>query len=245
MTRLEAPAKLTWSLEVRARRADGYHLLHAEMVTLGLRDELRIDEGGTGVRFTGPYGASVERGPGELVARALALVARAAGVTVDKQIPVGGGLGGGSADAAAILRWAGGVDPVTALALGADVPFCQMGGRALVQGIGEELTPLPWVEREVTLLLPDFTVSTPACYQAFDEMVAAGWRPRGRNHLEEPARRVEPRLAATLDWLRARYGPVHLAGSGSTLYVEGRLESPEVLTGPAGPVRVVTTATAR
>ncbi|MGC8498222.1 MAG: 4-(cytidine 5'-diphospho)-2-C-methyl-D-erythritol kinase [Acidimicrobiales bacterium] len=245
MTTLEAPAKLTWSLAVRARRDDGYHVLRAEMVTLGLRDALHVHQGGTGVRFTGPYGASVDRGPGELVGRALALVGRAAGVTVDKQIPVGGGLGGGSADAAAILRWAGGVDPATALTLGADVPFCQMGGRARVEGIGEELTPLPWVERDVTLLVPDFAVSTAACYQAFDEMVAAGWRATGRNHLEEPARRVEPRLAATLDWLRARYGEVHLAGSGSTLYVEGHLESPEVLTGPAGPVRVVVTATAR
>ncbi len=245
MTTLDAPAKLTWSLEIRARRADGYHELRAEMVTLGLRDRLHLDEDGTGVRFTGPYGASVDRGPGELVGRALALVGRSAGVEVDKQIPVGGGLGGGSADAAAILRWAGGVDAHSALRLGADVPFCQMGGRARVEGIGEELHPLAWVERDVTLLVPDFSVSTAACYRAFDEMAAGGWRAGGRNHLEEPARRVEPRLAATLDWLRARYGEVHLAGSGSTLYVEGRLESPEVLTGPAGPVRVVVTATAR
>ncbi len=245
MTILEAPAKLTWSLAVRARCDNGYHVLRAEMVTLGLRDVLRVHEGGRGVRFTGPYATSVDPGRGELVGRALAMVGRAAGVRVDKQIPVGGGLGGGSADAGAILRWAGGVDPTVALRLGADVPFCQLGGRALVEGFGEELTPLPWVERAVTLFLPDFSVSTAACYQAFDEMVGEGWRASGRNHLEAPARRVEPRLAATLDWLRARYGEVHLAGSGSTLYVEGRLESSEVLTGPAGPVRVVATATAR
>ena len=71
------------------------------------------------------------------------VVGRTAAVHVDKQIPHGGGLGGGSADAAAILRWAGVDDPNVAVALGADVPFCLVGGRARVTGIGEIVDPLP------------------------------------------------------------------------------------------------------
>ncbi len=242
---LAAPAKLTWSLEVLARRADGYHELRAEMVTLALADELRVDEAGDYVRLRGPYATAVVPGPGELVGRALALVGRHAGVEVDKRIPVGGGLGGGSADAGAILRWAGGVDDAAALTLGSDVPFCQRGGRARVEGIGERVTPLPWVDRAVTLLIPSFAVSTAACYRAHDELVAQGWRPAGPNHLEDPARRVEPRLGVTMDWLRERYGEVRLAGSGSTLFFEGIGDDGAVLAGPAGDVRVVVTATAR
>jgi len=103
------------------------------------------------------------------VARALQLVARQAGVTIDKVIPSGGGLGGGSADAGAVLRWAGGVSPEAALTLGGDVPFCQLGGRALVEGAGEKLTALPFKSRKVTLIIPDFAIDTAACYRAYDD----------------------------------------------------------------------------
>ena len=73
---------------------------------------------------------------------------------IDKRIPPGGGLGGGSADAAAVLRWAGVDDLAAAAALGADVPFCLVGGRARVRGIGEVVEPLPFVDRTVTLVMP-------------------------------------------------------------------------------------------
>ena len=66
-----------------------------------------------------------------------------------KRIPLGGGLGGGSADAAAVLRWAGCADPGLAVRLGADVPFCLVGGRARVEGMGEVVTPLPFEPREL------------------------------------------------------------------------------------------------
>ena len=78
-----------------------------------------------------------------LVRRALRLVDRRAAVHVHKAIPAGGGLGGGSADAAAVLRWAGVDDVAVATALGADVPFCLVGGRARVRGVGEQVEPLP------------------------------------------------------------------------------------------------------
>jgi 4-diphosphocytidyl-2-C-methyl-D-erythritol kinase len=161
-----------------------------------------------------------------MVTRALGLVGRQAGVTLHKVIPPGGGLGGGSANAAAILRWAGGVSVKEALSLGGDVPFCQEGGRALVEGVGERVNALAFEARDVTLVLLGFGVNTRDCYEAFDELSAHGVKPTGRNHLEAAARLVEPRLATTMDWLRATLGErVHLAGSGSTLFVEGHLEN--------------------
>jgi 4-diphosphocytidyl-2-C-methyl-D-erythritol kinase len=102
-----APAKLTVSLRVTGVRDDGFHLIDAEMVTLDLADELTFSAG-SGLELTGPA-ASTGDGPDDenLVVRALALVGRTAHVRVDKIIPAGAGLGGGSADAAAVLRWAG------------------------------------------------------------------------------------------------------------------------------------------
>ena len=246
MSDLLAPAKLTWYLEVTGRRANGLHELRAEMVTLGFADRLEIDESADYLRLEGPY-SGLPLDERNLVARALALVGRRAGISVHKVIPPGGGLGGGSADAGAILRWAGGVTPDEALTLGADVPFCQVGGRALVEGVGERVHELPFEAREVTLVLSSFGVDTKACYEAYDELVARGERPGGRNHLEAAARTAEPRLAETMDWLRATLGDrVHLAGSGSTLFVEGHLERDVDVwdvTGPEGLVQFRQTIT--
>jgi 4-diphosphocytidyl-2-C-methyl-D-erythritol kinase len=215
---------LTWYLEVTRRRDDGFHELRSEMVTLDFADRLDVDESGDYLRLEGPFSA-VPLDDHNLVTRALELVERRAGVTLHKVIPPGGGLGGGSADAGAILRWAGGVSAEKALSLGGDVPFCQMGGRALVEGVGERLTTLPYEPRDVTLVLLGFGVNTRQCYEAYDELVAAGEKPEGRNHLEAAARLVEPRLAETMDWLGATLeNRVHLAGSGSTLFIEGHLE---------------------
>ena len=239
-----APAKLTWYLEVTGRRSNGYHELRSEMTTLGLSDELVIDPEGDGLTILG--GPPLPLGENNLISRALRLLGRRANVTLTKRIPVGGGLGGGSADAAAILRWGGGVDDLVALQLGGDVPFCQRGGRALVTGVGEFIEPLAPLTRDVTLFLPPFSVSTPAVYQAYDEMVAAGNRPEGRNHLEAPARLVEPRLADVMAWASATFGPVQLAGSGSTFFLEGHVQrglSTWDVASPVGTVQVVQTQT--
>ena len=111
-----------------------------------------------------------------------------------------------------------------------------MGGRALVEGVGDVLTPLAFEERAVTLFLADFEVSTPSVYDAFDEMVASGHRPSGDNHLEAPACSVEPRLSRLLEWARAQFATARLAGSGSTVFVEGHpFETPYgELQGPDG-----------
>jgi 4-diphosphocytidyl-2-C-methyl-D-erythritol kinase len=236
MIGLRAPAKLTWYLEITGRRSDGYHFIRSEMLTVALDDIVVIDETADYVRVFNPFSTPVPQDQTNLVARALKLVGRTAGVTIEKSIPVGGGLGGGSADAAAVLRWAGGVSSEAALSLGADVPFCQLGGRALVEGVGEHLTPLDFAARTVTLITPDFGVSTADCYGAYDELTASGQRPEGRNHLEGAARLVEPRLARALDWLRAELGhEVYLAGSGSTMFVEGIVGQPHLeMAGPDG-----------
>ncbi len=245
--RLSARAKLTWHLEVTGRRADGYHELRSEMTTIGLSDEVLVEEGADYLTVVSPFRVSVPADDTNIVARALRLVGRRAGVRIDKSIPVGGGLGGGSADAAAILRWAGGVEPERAVTLGGDVPFCQLGGRALVEGVGERLTPLAFEQRWVTLIMPDFGVSTADCYRAYDELRNSGWTPGSSNHLETPAGVVEPRLRSTIEWLRAELGPgVQLAGSGSTMFVEGRLDQDRGhwdMTGPAGPLQVLQTTT--
>jgi len=208
LTRLTAPAKLTLSLRVVGRRADGYHLIDAEMVTLDLGDELVVEPG------------SNDLPADDLVSRALAAVGRDARVTVRKRIPTGAGLGGGSADAAAILRWAGCADPALAAALGADVPFCLLGGRARVRGIGEVVDPRPFEARTFTLLTPPFPVFTPAVYAAWDKM--GGPVGPGGNDLEPAALAVEPRLAEWRDHLTAATGrPARLAGSGGTWFVDG------------------------
>ena len=221
MTRevVRAPAKLTLSLRITGVREDGYHLIDAEMVTLDLADELRIGPG-DGLEVRGASGLPIPVDGDNLVTRALALAGRTAQVELTKRIPAGAGLGGGSSDAAAILRWAGVDDLGAAASLGADVAFCLVGGRARVTGIGEIVEPLPFEDRAYTLLTPPFGCSTPAVYAAWDEL--GGPTGEGRNDLEPAALRVEPRLAEWRDHLGDATGltPV-LAGSGSTWFVEG------------------------
>lgn len=247
MIALRASAKLTWYLEVVSRRDDGYHELRSEMTTIDFNDVLVVDEAADYVRVTSPFDVEMPLDANNLVARALVLVGRRAGVTIEKRIPVGGGLGGGSADAGAILRWAGGVSVQRAQSLGGDVPFCQLGGRALVEGVGGRLTPLPFEARDVTLIMPCFSVATKDCYEAYDELRSSGWTPNEANHLEVPAGLVEPRLATTLAWLRAQVSPeVQLAGSGSTLFVPGHVGGNRPvwdMTGPEGTLQFCQTTT--
>lgn len=219
-TRLRAPAKLTRSLRITGVRADGYHLLDAEMVTLDLADTLTIRPDGDGISVGGPYADGVPTDASNLVAAALNAVGRRAAVHIDKQIPHGGGLGGGSADAAAVLRWGGHDDPAAAAALGADVPFCVIGGRARVRGIGEIVDPLPFEPLTVTLVVPPLTVSTPAVYRAWDDL--GGPTSVGPNDLEPAALTVEPALAVWRDRITELAGAAPtLAGSGATWYLPG------------------------
>lgn len=219
---VRAPAKLTLSLRVSGVRDDGYHLIDAEMIELELADilELTATDGPTTIRAVGPHARGVPTGPDNLIARALELTGRSAEVVLHKHIPAGGGLGGGSADAAAVLRWAGWTDAATTARLGADVPFCLVGGRARVTGIGERLEALERRPLTVMLVAPPLHVSTPDVYRAWDAL--GGPRADGPNDLEPAALVVEPRLARYRDVISDVVGeaPV-LAGSGGTWFVAG------------------------
>lgn len=229
-----APAKLTVSLRMTGLRDDGFHLVEAEMVSLDFGDTLTFSDGDEltmEVASTASRGLAVSTDPDNLIARALRFVGRTASVHVLKRIPAGGGLGGGSADAAAVLRWARRVsdeDVRAAATLGADVSFCVRGGRARVRGIGEQIEALAYESRTYTLLTPPFGVSTPAVYRMWDAL--AGPTDAGPNELEAAAVAVEPRLAEWRDRLGDRTGvtPV-LAGSGSTWFVPGAFPGPELV----------------
>lgn len=245
---LRAHAKLTLSLRVTGvcdrDPFHGYHLIDAVMTRLDLHDVIEIEELPAGspshVTYTGPFAPGLEgttenSAGNDLVSRALRAVDRSARVTVTKNIPHGGGLGGGSADAAAILRWALGHAPESipdlAVSLGADVVFCASNhDRARVRGIGEIVEPETTEDPEpgtVTLIVPPFSVSTPAVYRAWDERARV---PSLRHHhdrgslndLESPAMRVEPRLATWKKIITETAGiEPTLAGSGSTWFVLG------------------------
>lgn len=218
MTTLLAPAKLTTSLRVVGVRADGYHLLEAEMVSLDLADELSFSVGDDLVVVEGP--SQLPRGEGNLIRRALRTIGQRATVRLRKRIPIGGGLGGGSTDAAAVLRWGGVDDVAVAVRLGADVPFCLRGGRALVRGVGEQIEALPFEPRAFTLVMPPFGCSTVAVYRAWDDL--GGPTGTDGNDLEPAALVVEPRLKEWRDRLADATGRTpRLAGSGSTWFVEG------------------------
>ncbi len=229
MQQLLAHAKLTVSLKLVGLRDDGFHLVDAEMVSLDLADTLTFSEG-SGITIvmedSAAGGLSVSATEDNLVARALNALDRQAHVDIVKRIPAGGGLGGGSADAAAVFRWAqrtATADVIAASKLGADVSFCIVGGRARVTGIGENIEPLPYLARTFTLCTPPFGVSTPAAYQAWDQL--GGPVSDGANDLEAGALVVEPRLKTYRDLLGNLSGiqPM-LAGSGSTWFVEGAFE---------------------
>jgi 4-diphosphocytidyl-2-C-methyl-D-erythritol kinase len=223
---LRAHAKLTLGLRITGIRDDGYHLIDAEMVSLDLHDLITLTPGGHGIDASGPFCDGIPLDGTNLVARAMRLAGHAddVGVHLHKLIPHGGGLGGGSTDAATVLRWCGYGPSAPALEhasrLGADIPFCLVGGRARVRGIGELVEPLDHVDRTVTLIIPPLAVSTPAAYRAWDEL--GGPLADGPNDLEPAALVVEPELRRWRDRIADCVGtaPV-LAGSGATWFVDG------------------------
>jgi 4-diphosphocytidyl-2-C-methyl-D-erythritol kinase len=216
---LVAPAKLTLSLRIVGVREDGMHLVDAEMVELDLFDTLWLHHG-DGLVVDGPAAPPGGLGPDDLVTRALRMVDRHAAVHLHKRIPAGAGLGGGSADAAAILKWAGKADPLRAVQLGADVAFSVVGGRARVSGIGEVVEPLEYQRETFTLLTPPIHCSTPAVYRAWDEL--GGPEDPSGNDLTPAALAVHPELTRWRDLLGERSGmEPRLAGSGSTWFVPG------------------------
>ncbi len=184
---VKAPAKINLTLDVLGKRVDGYHDLRMVMQSVELCDTLTLaDGGGTGVRVSSNVGflPCDERNLAAAAAfafwRALDIPAQPLDITLKKVIPVCAGLGGGSSDAAAVLR---GMNlrhnaglSLTQLAkigeqVGSDVPYCVLGTTALAEGRGEILRELPALPKcWAVLCKPDFSVSTPALFGKIDSV---------------------------------------------------------------------------
>lgn len=248
-----APAKLNLSLLVTGRRADGYHLLQtvfrfidfADQIHLTVRHDGRIE------RTTALAGVAAND---DLTVRAARLLQQAAGVTlgvdiaVDKHLPLGGGLGGGSSDAATVLialnrlwqlDWLPQRLQALALSLGADVPVFIFGESALATGVGEELTPLALPPAWYVVLMPPVGVATAGIFQDQDlirDSIPLTIPPfsfvAGRNDLEAVVCRHYPEVAAHLAWLKQR-GAARMTGSGACVFAEfgSEAEAREVLAG--------------
>jgi len=233
-----APGKLNLFLHIVGRRADGYHLLQTAFQFIDLCDELRFWCRADGVieRVGEVAGVPAASDLALRAARALATrcgVARGVGIELLKRLPVQGGVGGGSSDAATVLvalnrLWGLGqtVDTLSELALrlGADVPVFVQGLAAWAEGIGERLTPAAFPTHIYLLVRPDVTVATAEVFQAPDltrdspvitmpGFLAAG----GRNDFEPVIRRRYPAVAEALEWL-GQFAPARLTGSGSCVY---------------------------
>lgn len=177
-----APAKLNLSLDIVGIRADGYHLLRSIMKTITLYDTIQLEKADTISLLCNQQ--EILNGPENLAYRAAVAFAKKMGdsvgasIVLEKQIPFGAGLGGGSSDAAAVLMGLNqlyeahlSIEELSscAITLGADVPFFLLGGTALVEGIGEQYTKLPdFMPCWFVVIKPEIGISTPEAYRQFD-----------------------------------------------------------------------------
>lgn len=247
-----AAAKINLALHVVGRRADGYHLLDSLAVFADVGDRVTLAPAeGLDLAVSGRFAAHAPADPTDLSWRAaeafFAHVGRplSAAIRVEKELPAGAGLGGGSADAAAVLAGLNelcdtGVAPETlraiGLRLGADVPMC-LAGRALrAGGVGEEIDFVGgWPPLPMVLVWPARGVSTAAVFKALERRdnppltkpPAGGtpadialWLAGCRNDLEAPARAVAPEIDAVLKALRATPACLlaRMSGSGSACF---------------------------
>lgn len=240
--RVDAPAKLNLFLHVTGRRPDGYHELQTIFQLIDLRDSIDIEatDDGHVERVSDLPGVTSEQ---DLVVRAArALQAEAwpgeaprlgARISVRKRIPVGGGLGGGSSDAASTLvalnsLWRIGFDlrrlAAIGASLGADVPVFVFGRNAWAEGAGERLTPLELPERWFVVVHPGVPVATADVFQASELTrnspvitIRALSQAEGRNDCEPVVRKRYPAVADALDWL-SQYAAARLTGTGSCVF---------------------------
>jgi 4-diphosphocytidyl-2-C-methyl-D-erythritol kinase len=245
MTAVEvfAPAKVNLTLHVTGQRADGYHLLDSLVVFADVGDRLTLATASApDFVVTGPFADAVPAGPDNLVLRAAALLAPdlPLAITLEKALPPSSGIGGGSADAAAVARGVAALtgaapDPAALLSLGADVPMCLDPRPLRVRGIGERLDavtrlpalsavlanplkPMPTqpvfraLERKDNPPMPD---RMPAFADAADLI---GWLSAERNDLQDPAMALLPEIGAVLSALAVCKGArlTRMSGSGAT-----------------------------
>ena len=249
-----APAKINLALHVTGQRSDGYHFLDSVVVFADVGDRLRmVPAEGLSLSVRGPRGAGLDAGEDNLVLRAARLFARPGGaaITLEKSLPVMGGVGGGSADAAAALRGLSRLwdqpapDAAAALTLGADVPVCLAGRPSRMRGIGAELTPLdPLPDFWLVLVNPGVRLATPSIFARLEERNnpplperlprfatvsdLVSWLLLRRNDLEKAAISTAPvvadailALALTRECMLTR-----MSGSGATCFAVFESEAP-------------------
>ncbi|KRW97117.1 4-(cytidine 5'-diphospho)-2-C-methyl-D-erythritol kinase [Paracoccus sp. MKU1] len=230
-----APAKLNLTLHVTGRRPDGYHRLDSLVVFLELGDVVTVAPGPLSLSLTGPFAQGLAAEPDNLCLRAARLAGCEARITLEKNLPVASGIGGGSADAAAVLR-ALDSRPERLESLGADVPACLAGRPVRMQGLGEILTPLPALPPlHVLLVNPGRGLPTPAVFKALerrdnppmpeplpdfaDAQALIAFLHDCRNDLEAPAMALMPEIAGCLAAIRAEGAElVRMSGSGATCF---------------------------
>ncbi|MCZ6731826.1 MAG: 4-(cytidine 5'-diphospho)-2-C-methyl-D-erythritol kinase [Gammaproteobacteria bacterium] len=234
-----APAKLNLFLHITGRRPDGYHLLQTVFQFLDYADQLtfNITDNGKVMQMTPLSG--VDEGDDLTVRAAILLQAetkteKGVEIYLNKSIPVGAGLGGGSSDAATTLLvlnelWGANLERARlvelALQLGADVPVFVAGHAAWAEGVGEILTPIEPEERWYAVMVPPVQVST---QRVFEELGLTAYGPpskirdfhagRVRNDLEAVVRRCYPDVDRALQWL-AQFGEARMTGSGACVYL--------------------------
>jgi 4-diphosphocytidyl-2-C-methyl-D-erythritol kinase len=239
-TRWLAPAKLNLFLHITGRRPDGYHELQTLFQLIDLCDAIRIEvrRDGRIERASGPDGIPPADDLAVRAAHALqSATGTALGATlrIEKRIPVGGGLGGGSSDAATTLialnaLWGCGlsVSELTALGLplGADVPVFVQGFSAWAEGVGDRLTPQALPPRWYMIIHPGVAVSTREVFESPELTrnsplitIRAFFQSGGRNDCEAAVRAHYPQVAEALEWLAPR-APARLTGTGSCVFTE-------------------------
>jgi 4-diphosphocytidyl-2-C-methyl-D-erythritol kinase len=240
-----APAKINLFLHVTGRRADGYHELQTLFQLLDWGDTIRVRTSPDGriLREAADYPVAEED---DLVMRAARTLQRATGCTqgatlaVDKRVPLGAGLGGGSSDAATVLLVLNrlwncglGLPALSALGvrLGADVPLFVNGRTALASGIGDRLEPVALGRRHYVLVFPELSISTRDVFADPDLKrdslpigLADALAGKGHNDCEQVVRKRYPQMAQALETLR-RWGQPLVTGTGSGIFLSMESET--------------------
>jgi 4-diphosphocytidyl-2-C-methyl-D-erythritol kinase len=236
---LLSPAKLNLFLHVTGRRPDGYHTLQTLFQLLDFGDRVRVEVSADNrLELSCPgLDLPVEE---NLALRAAERLRDATGcrlgasIHIEKQIPAGGGLGGGSSNAATVLLalnrlWALALSAADlagiGLALGADVPVFVHGHSAWAEGVGERLTPVEIPRRYYLVVAPDCTVSTAEVFSRRELTrntspitIATFFAEGGQNDCENVVRKLHPEVDKTLNWLE-KFGPARLTGTGACAYL--------------------------
>jgi 4-diphosphocytidyl-2-C-methyl-D-erythritol kinase len=235
-----APAKLNLFLHVVGRRSDGYHLLQSVFRLIDRHDTLHLRPTDDGIvrRISEVPGVPEAH---DLCVRAAKLLQQHSGcrsgveIRLEKHLPMGGGLGGGSSDAATVLLalnrlWDLNLPRTElldlGLSLGADVPVFVFGQSAWAEGVGEQLQPVTLSPASYVVLTPAVHVTTAQIFASQEltrdtipAKMAAFFKGYGHNDLEPVVCRQYPEVASALDWLR-RFGDARMSGSGASVFLE-------------------------